>query len=167
MAEESRERFLPDEPGLVLVYEESFDGGDLGESRLEVLSLEKKEGGELLSLRRVRGEEETIEEYRLDSRGAWKTSPEGEELIWEYPVEESEWTEEDPRVGSIHFRRFFGEPVEVAGQRFERVLTLTSDSEGGQSLKYFAPRIGLLKSSYLADGTPGERILKEIRRSKV
>lgn len=160
--------FLPSEPGLLLVYSEAFDGDDQGESRLEVLSKKKTGENTFLSLRKSRGEDETsLETYRVTPLAAWKVLPEGEEKIWDYPIEEGRWVEQDPRVGLVQCRCTFRKVlIQIGGDRFENVLELTRSSEGGQSTQLFAPRIGLLKATYLADGTPGERILKEIRHSR-
>lgn len=152
--------YLPATPGLVLTYEDHFDE-EKSETRVEVLGIESRGEASVLTLERTKRGRSTIERLHISSEGAWRE----ETRIWQYPVEEREWDTEDPRVGRIHHRLFFSDPVELAGERFERVVQLTHASEGGQSTQLFAPTIGLLCSHYLADGTPGGSILKSIERT--
>lgn len=154
--------YLPSTLGMVLTYEERFDDEKTGETRIEVVGVETRGEETILTLLRTKGILSSPEYVRISAESAWKDDTK----TWDYPVREKEWITADPRVGTIHHRLAFGDPVQLAGEYFERVVLLTHSSEGGQSTQAFAPSIGLLYSHYLADGTPGGSILQSIERTE-
>lgn len=109
-------------------------------------------------------------EVLSDPRGVFVDLPTTEggrhqEWIWEFPITERTWTEENPEAGLVHYElRQLTEPVEVEAGRFERCIRLSSSSLNGHAAHTYAPLAGLIKSEFRYDGTEGKRELWDIEK---
>lgn len=109
-------------------------------------------------------------EVIADPRGVFVDLPTSEggrhqDWIWQFPIEERTWTEEDPEAGSVTFELTrIGPPVEVEAGVFENCIRLTSSSAKGQATHVYSPVAGLIKSHFLLDGMDGKRELWDIEK---
>lgn len=109
-------------------------------------------------------------EVLADPRGVFVDLPTTEggrhqDWIWQFPITERTWTEDDPEAGTITYQLSHVEgPVEVEAGVFERCIRLSSSSALGQSTHTYAPLAGLIKSHFLLDGLDGKRELWDIEK---